>query len=246
LAECLAGSEFVTLRAESLQDALRIQGVSAGYPDGFFAELVDEEMVRKVILAEAERLYDPEAQGADSAEFQELIEQSAIEYAKGLGADVTPDIASAIAYFAGQMEKTYESAVSFPLFDTLQQGIAAAKGLLPKAFGAGLLLLIIAAVVIAVIQRRKISTFRYLSYASGASALCLAALLIFVRASGLAERLALGEDALGIFVTDYASGLLLPVVIAVVGLVAAAVVLALLYEERRKTSGKYIYRAKGL
>ena len=213
---------------EDMEDIFVSYGISSDFDEAFFTSVLTEEEVRADIYAEIDRLYAADTAGADYDAFESQLYDKLTANVKERNLEITESVDQALHYLAQMCAETYREGVGLPFASYAASALAAAKTplLICIAARAGLSLFFVG---ILFSLPKKNCFFRYTLYAFTGSAVTLTVLALVVLLSGKIEKIGLTGKALYYLVTSYATQTVMLLFVAVGILLAAVLILALLY-----------------
>ena len=196
--------------------------------EDIFTSVLTEEEVRADIYAEIDRLYAADATGADYGAFESQLYDKLTANVKERNLEITESVDQALHYLAQMCAETYREGVGLPFASYAASALAAAKTPLLIGIAAMVVLSLFVLGFLFALQKKN-GFFRYAIYACSGAAVTLTVLALVVLLSGKIEKIGLTGKALYYLVTGYATQTVMLLFVAVGILLAAVLILALLY-----------------
>ena len=213
---------------EDMEDIFVSYGISSDFDEAFFTSVLTEEEVRADIYAEIDRLYAADATGADYGAFESQLYDKLTANVKERNLEITESVDQALHYLAQMCAETYREGVGLPFASYAASALAAAKTPLLIGIAAMVVLSLFVLGFLFALQKKN-GFFRYAIYACSGAAVTLTVLALVVLLSGKIEKIGLTGKALYYLVTGYATQTVMLLFVAVGILLAAVLILALLY-----------------
>jgi hypothetical protein len=217
-----------------LENALVSYGMSSGFDEAFFQDLLSEDEIRADIFLEAERIYDPSLNGVDVESFRERLYERMCAYAVEHGAEISPEIDEAIRYLTDICTEAYSDGIEIPLVTYLSPLLVKASKLVLPAIIALIIFIIVIAVFLIRIQRLKYRSWMYFIYALSASGIFFIALSLLALSTDRFERLGISGQGMYQLVLTYVTNIFDPMLWIGGGIVAISAICALIYTWYRK------------
>ncbi len=213
---------------EDMEDIFVSYGISSDFDEAFFTSVLTEEEVRADIYAEIDRLYAADTAGADYDAFESQLYDKLTANVKERNLEITESVDQALHYLAQMCAETYREGVGLPFASYAASALAAAKTPLLIGIAAMAVLSLFVLGFLFALQKKN-GFFRHAIYACCGAAVTLTVLALVVLLSGKIEKIGLTGKALYYLVTGYATQTVMLLFVAVGILLAAVLILALLY-----------------
>jgi hypothetical protein len=225
-----------------LEDTFVSYGMSSGFDEEFFLDLLDKDALRADILLEAKSLFKQDAPRADTEIFREDLYEQLIDYVEAHDERLTPEIDEAVNYLADICTEAYSKKISLPLSGRITLGLVSLRKLVfPAIIGTAVFFLIVLIFLIA-IHPKKFRLLPYFVYTLSASALVLCVISLTVLFSGKIERIGISSQSLYVLVTGYLNHTILPLLwiagLMIILSVAGALFYLLRNRSRQRTCAK--------
>ena len=231
-------SRYIPHIIEDMESVFVSYGMSSNFNEAFFTSVLDATAVKSDVDREIEKLYDPDAPGADTEAFEAALLTKLQENVEARGVEVTQDVREALVYLASMCADSYQEGVQLPLASYASGVLAALQ--MPVLIG----ILVLAALSVFVLgylyrlRRRKSQSCRFAIYALSGAVLTVTIPSLFVWFSGRIDRIGITGKALYYFITTYIRGVLSAALLFAAVLAAAVIVLALLYHRLRRREAR--------
>lgn len=231
-------SRYIPHIIEDMESVFVSYGMSSNFDEAFFTSVLDATAVKNDVDREIEKLYNPDAPGADTEAFEASLLTKLQENVEARGVEVTQDVREALVYLASMCADSYQEGVQLPLA-SYASGVLIA---LQKPVLIGILILAaLSAFVLGYLyrlRRRKSQFCRFAIYALSGAVLTVAIPSLFVWFSGRIEKIGITSKALYYFITTYVHGVLSAALLFAGVLALAVAVLALFYRRLRRREAR--------
>jgi hypothetical protein len=235
-------SNYTEAIRDELEETLISYGLSSGFDETFFLDLLNVDDMRADIFLEAEKMYDSGAPGANLEAFRADLCEKLTAYVEEHGEKVTPQIKEALDYLADLSTEAYRQKIEFPLTGTLSGGILTIKRIFrPALIAAAVFCAVVLAFLLGIHPRKK-KALPYVIYAFTACGIFLGAAALAVMFSGRIDRVGITNKGLYYLITTYITDILNPMLWIAACMIAlsAAAALLYIYSRRRKQA---LYRS---
>ncbi|MBE6835878.1 MAG: hypothetical protein E7515_06490 [Ruminococcaceae bacterium] len=182
--------------------------------NSFFETTLTGEYIEKNATDYYEKVYTQKDASPDSAEIEQLLKPALVKYAEEKGYADVDSLDEDLDVIVSELGQIYRSVLALPSSSTITSMIVRFTRLCNYALLASAVLSLLAAMMLLLIFKPKVYSFRYLIYAFSGSFLMLLALPLYVRIANLIGKVNIVSKALYSFVVSFGNGVLDSVIIS--------------------------------
>ncbi|MDR1028192.1 MAG: hypothetical protein LBL63_02100, partial [Clostridiales Family XIII bacterium] len=203
-------STYAAEITSDVENTLVSYGMSGGFDEAFFENLLTEDEIRADLFLEVERLYDPDLPGVDIEDFRAGLYEKMCVYVTEHGETVSPEMEEALRYLTDICTEAYGKGVAIPFSAQLSPILVKLqKFVLPAIIALILFIIVIAAFLIG-IQRFKYRAWMYVIYALTASGVFFIVLASVALNTDRFERIGISGQGLYELVVAYMTNIFDP------------------------------------
>lgn len=235
LMEQVDRSDYTENVKAELENTFISYGMSSGFEEDFFGGVLDAEEMRADIALEAEKLYEPDAQGADTEKFRTALLEKLRAYVRDHGEQIAPELDDALIYLADICTEAYQSEIAFPMQGTWSDILSGLESFRIFAAVAGAVFIVLIVVfLLSIHPGRRSGAVPYFIYALSASGLFLACGSMIALFSGRIERIGISGKPLYYLITNYLTHTVTPLLWSAVCMIVVSAVAAFIYTQIRR------------